>query len=842
MVETASTDKLFRELQNAITRKLRSVTHTDAIRLWEQNLRHHILECLVQKAKSDTQVDELIKAIPHLHQDGGVKLADFLEEMTAFTGHLQKSKCKYPVRLMQAIAIKPMNVQAALDHLNLCELEKLSAKQVFCATVLKAELLSATGKIQEAYTLLKPLMAQKNQPLSLRFSCSMRFAKLSRTRNTGETKSTLTEIIRKINASKSCANMWRRELAECTHELATLLMQCGHHQEALLLEQRSLQSWQQLHPDQPDRIDVQLMQAASLRSLSFAQDELGETALSQASLMQATNIVQKLLSQYPENDALQSELPKSHDVLGDIHVGNLDLDKALKAYSSSAAIGAHLQFRDPVNVRWKIEEIGSAIRIAQVLKKMGRTQDALTMLTTYQPKLEVLIEQDPENLELRATLAQMRLLIGDLYWLRQEHSHAEAEFREALVQLNCAIVKDAHSTRWLLMHLMILQRLAEFERSKGELDRAFEILGIARNAISKAIKENVHAKKLRQFFVAINTRMSDCAFDNGKTSIGMEVQKQTLQQATEYQKERPDSMPWLTLLCRIQTHASRHCLSLGLMQESRALWEQAIASLNHQCTLHPENIEIADFLVQAQLLKVEWLCQLGDLEEAYRIALILITQIQVTQKNISDAETRQSLLCECLEHFSFCCHHLQKTQQELSALNELQRIRSGLLKADPDSVPLKTKYYELLVAMARNALKTGSMHRCAELYQEALKGFNDLHEQHRSNMSYWLSIGDILVHLGQTYQHLNNAAATQLTLSKALQVADWLAKEGSDSYVMQLAATKIIFAVSQSSAYQSQKLDLLKMAENQAKSLHHHSQDPAVNSLIREISQQLTQT
>lgn len=275
MVETVSTDKLFRQLQNAITSKLRSVTHTDAIRLWEQDLRRHALECLAQKAKSDTQVADMLKTIPLLDQAGGVKLSDFLAQMTTFTGQLQKSKCKYPVRLMQAIAIKPLNVQAALDHLNFCALEKLSAKQVFCATVLKAELLSATGSVQEAYALLKPLMTRKNQPLSLHFSCSMRFAKLSRTRNTAETESTLTEIIRQINTSKSANSMWRHELAECTHELATLLMQCGRHQEALLWVQRSLQTWQLLSQDQPDRIDVQLMHAASLRSLSVAQDELG---------------------------------------------------------------------------------------------------------------------------------------------------------------------------------------------------------------------------------------------------------------------------------------------------------------------------------------------------------------------------------------------------------------------------------------------------------------------------------------------------------------------------------------------------------------------------------------
>jgi hypothetical protein len=104
-----------------------------------------------------------------------------------------------------------------------------------------------------------------------------------------------------------------------------------------------------------------------------------------------------------------------------------------------------------------------------------------------------------------------------------------------------------------------------------------------------------------------------------------------------------------------------------------------------------------------------------------------------------------------------------------------------------------------------------------------------------------LSIGDILIHLGQTYQHLNNAAATQLTLNKALQLAEWLTQEGRDSYVMQLAATKIIFAVSQSTAYESQKVDLLKLAEIQAKSLHQHSENPALTSLIRDISKKLAQ-
>ena len=839
MVKTASSDRLFRLLQSAITSKLRSVMHTDAVRLWEQDLRRYALECLIQKANADSDVANTLNAIPKVDQEGGIKLAILLDQLATFTGQLSKSKCKYPLRLMQAVVIKPMNVQAALDHLQSCELDKLTAKQMYCATILKAELLNATGNVQEAYALLKPLMSQKGQTMTLRLSCSMRFAKLARTRNTNEAQSTLMEIIRQIDTSKSNPLLWQREFAQCTHDLATLLLQCGHHQQSSQWELRSLQAWHQLRQDQPDRLDIQLLEAASLRTLSFARDEIGETELSQESLQKATNIVQKLLSEYPGNDTLESELPKSHDVLGDIHVRNLNLDKALKEYSASAAIGAHLHFRDAANVRWKFEEIGSAMRIAQVMKKMGRTQDALTLLATYRPKLDALIAQDPANLEHRATMTQMRLLIGDLHWLRQDHVQADLEFREALVQLNWANDQDAQNTRWLLMQLMVTQRLAEIERSKGELDKAFAILSKARHAVSNAINQDVHTRKLRQFFVAINTRLSDFAFDNGKTSLGMDVQKQALQQATEYQKEHPESMSWLTLLCRIQIHSSKHCLKLGLMQESRALWEQAISSLTQQCKLHPENIELADYLVQAQLGKVEWLCQLGDLEEAHRISLILITQIRVSQKNVSDAETRQSLLCECLEHFSFCCHHLQKNDQELAALQELARIRSGLLKAHPESVPLQTQYYELLLSMGRNALNSGLMQRGAEFFQEALRGFNDLHEKHNNNLSYLLTIGDILVYLGQTYQHMSNVAASQLTLNKALQVAEWLGKAGHDSYVMQLAATKIFFAVSQSTAYQSQKLDLLKLAENQAKLLHVHSQNPVVNSLIQDISEQL---
>jgi tetratricopeptide (TPR) repeat protein len=838
MIKSASTDSLFKLLQNAITSKLRSVTHTDAVRLWEQDIRRYVLECLIQKAKFDAHVANTLTAIPQLDQVGGVKLATFLDQMAEFTGQLQKSKCTYPLRLMQAVVIKPMNVQAALDHLDHCESVKLTGKQLYCVNILKAELLSATGKIQEAYELLKPLLSQKGQTMSLRLSYSMRFARLAKTRNTAEAQNVLIDIVEQIDGSKASAYMWKREFAESTHDLATLLMQCGHHQEALQWVQRSLQAWHTLCQDHPHRMDAQLLQAAALRTLSFVQDELGQSALSQSALTQATHIVEKLLAQYPGDDILKSELPKNHDVIGDIHMGNLDLDKALKEYSASAAIGAHLHSRDPQNIRWRIEEISSAMRIAHVLKKMGRHQEALSMLTTYRLKLDALLAQDPENLEHRATMAQMSLQVGDLYWLKQDHLQAAIEFREALTQLKYALDRDAQSTRWLLMHLMVKQRLAELEISTGELDKAFEILSIARDVISNALSQDIHTKKLHQFFVAINTRLSDCAFNSGKTSVGMEVQKQTLQQATHYQKERPDSMSWLTLLCRVQTHASRDYLKLGLMQESRALWEKAILGLQRQSEQHPGNIEIADYLVQARLLEVEWLCQQGELEEAHRIALILLTQIRVSNKDFSDTSTRQSLWCECLEHFAFCCHHLEKNDQEMAALKELERIRKDLLMAHPESVPLQTQYYELLMAMGKSALKTGLAQQGEALLQEALKGFNDLHEKHSNNPNYLLSIGDILVCLGQTYQQLNNAAASQLTLNKALQVADWLGKVGHDSYVMQLAATKIFFAVSQSSAYATRKKDLLKLAESQAKHLHVHSQNPAVNSLLEDISQQ----
>jgi hypothetical protein len=544
------------------------------------------------------------------------------------------------------------------------------------------------------------------------------------------------------------------------------------------------------------------------------------------------------LAENPANDALESELPKSHDVMGDIHMDNLDLDKALSEYSASAAMGAHLSFRDPLNIRWKLEEISSAMRIAQVLKKMARIDDALTMLATYRCNLEDLIAQDTENLEHRATMAHMLLQIGDLHWLQQDHSQADKEFAAALVHVNFAIGRDTHYPRWLLMHLMVMQRLAELDISKGQLDSSFDILDKARHIVAHALNQDIHTKKLRQFFVAINTRLSDCAFDNGKTSIGMKVQEMTLQQATDYQQEHPESMPWLTLLCKIQTHAASHYLKLGMMQESRALWEKVITCLTEKCEQHPENIEIADNLVRAQLVKVEWLCQQGLLQDAHRVSLVLLTQIRISQQNLSDAKIRQSLLCECLEHFAFCCHHLNKNEQELAALKELERMRKDLLQVRPDSVVLQTQYYDLLLAMGRCALKTGNLHQSTTYLNASLRGYNELHEKQAKHPNYLLAIGDILVCLGQAYQYLNNPGASQMTLEKALQVAHWLTEIGRDSYAIKLAAVKILFAISQTTAYESHKMDLLKQAEHQAKQLQNHLENPVLNALVQNISQQ----
>lgn len=834
----ASSDRLFKTLQSAITSKLRSVTQTDAIRQWEQDVRRYTLERLTQKAKTQGALADALKSIMGVDREGGVKLAILLEELAHFTGQLRPSGCKYPLRLMQAIMVKPMNVQAALDHVEACNLDKLSALQLYCVHALKAELLSATGKIQDAYALLKPLVIQKSQTMALRLSCNMRFAKLARTRNTLEAQSTLLATLEEIEASKPDATKWNREFAECAHELATLLLLCGQHQQALHWVQRALNVWQQLRQEHPQRIDIQLIQAGSLRTQALTLDEMGKTEDSQAALIQATKIVQQLVAKDPANDTLESELPKSHDVMGDIHMGNLDLDKALQEYSASAAIGAHLHFRDPWNIRWKLEEISSAMRIAQVLKKMARIDDALSMLATYRTGLETLIAQDPDNLEHRATIAQMLLQTGDLHWLQQDHTRADTEFREALAQLNVAIERDTHYPRWLLMHLMVMQRLAELAISKGLLDVAFNVLDKARHIVANAMSQDIHAKKLRQFFVAINTRLSDCAFDNGNTSIGMQVQEVTLQQATRYQQEHPESMPWLTLLCKIQTHAASHNLKLGLMQESRELWEKVIPCLTEKCEQHPENLEIADDLVRAQLVKVEWLCQQGLLLEAHRVSLVLLTQIRVSQQNLSDAKTRQSLLCECLEHFAFCCHHLNKCDQELAALKELERMRKDALQARPDSVVLQTQYYDLLLAMGRSALITDQFQQSTTYLNAALRGYNDLHEKQPHHPNYLLAIGDILVCLGKAYQNLNNAGASQLTLDKALQVAQWLSQLGSDSYVIQLAVAKILFAISQSRAYESQKMDLLKQAENQAQRLQHHLQNPVVNALIQDIAQQ----
>lgn len=839
MVRTTNAESLFKTLQTAITRKLRSVTHTDAVRQWEQSVRRYGIERLVKRAKTDKAVAASLQAIRKVEQADGIKLALLLPQLAEHAGKLQSGNAKYPVALIQAVMIKPMNVQATLEYLSACDKNDLTTEHRFCVALLEAELLSATGQVQVAFDLLKPLLQQTHDvPLAMQLSGQLRFARLARSRRTSEAESALHHAMALIRETGTDAHTWDLELAECARELAGLHVLCGQHASALQWAQRALAALDRLLAIHHKRVDLQLLRAMTLRTMALAQHDMDEDAPSKDLFREAAAIVERLVSEDPEDNNLESELPRSHDVLGDIHMANLDLEKALAEYRASAAIGAHLEFRDPLNVRWQLEAINSALRIALVLKKMGQTQDGLDILSLYEPKLEALIAQDPNNLEHRATNAQLKSQMGDLYWKQQSHQTAADVFSAALEQLQYVIDRDSHPMRWILLRLMITQRLSEFEFSRGDWDASFRLLNPARDSIVHAMAEGVHTKKLREFFVAITTRLSDCSFDSGKTTVGMQVQESALAFATQYQNEHPKALAWKVLLSGIQTHSASHYLKLGMMAESRTLWEKAVNSLTLLSAQHEENLEVSDYLIRAQLVQVVWLCKSGEIEAAYNKSREVLATLRLSQDQLEGGANRQELLCECLEHHALTCFHMDNKEEEMRALQEIESIRKALLKAHPDSASLLEQYSRVRMAMGQRALQSSQLQVAVAHLNEALKGYNTLHEQRKEHAAYLLAIGNILISLGHAYDLCKNTKAVQTVFNQALLVAGWLGRAGQENYMMRFSAVGILFSVAQSAVYANSKHELLRMAEEHARHLLNTSQNPAVMALLNQITQQ----
>lgn len=835
MEQTTSPAHLFKLLQTAITRKTRSLIQTDAVQLWEQDVRRSCIDLLVQQSANSPSISASLNAIFHLETPEGIKLAVLLEELSGHASRLKTAPSTYPALLMQAIMVKPMNVEAAWTLLNELEPALCTTEQVFCIEIIKAELLDAMGRHQEGYERLKPWLQQVNPSLSLRLSCHLRYARMAKSRNTLQAEQVMMNAVQLIESVSKDRSSWSTEFAECARELALLYLACGKHRSALRWGQRALTIFDQLLLDQPDRLDLQLLRATCLRTMAIAERELNNDVVSQKLFSEAIEIIEKLVSNDPQNGHAESELPRNHDVLGDIHLAKLDLDQALHEYSASAAISAHLAFRDPMNMRWRLEEISSAMRIASVLKKTGRTLDSLSMIHAYQDKLKALIEQDPDHLDYRAAFAQMKIQIGDLHWTQQLHDQAADEFREAFEQVTVAMGKDPHYPRWMLLHLLTLHRLAEVEFSRGNLEAAAKTLQQAQSAIVEALKENAHTRKLRQFFVAITTRLSDCIFAIGKTSSAIAVQDKALQLATRYQQEQPDSLPWLLLLSGIQTQTAQQKLRLGLLQESQSLWETAIDSLSQLKASHTENSELTTHLFRALLVKVEWLYQSEQWTQALTLSMEIRDQLHDSQVALSSQEHHQDLLCNCLHHMAYCCHHLGLKEQEFEALQSLEKWRKAALHSDPQSMVLQAQYHAMQIAIGKAMLKAGLVKPAIAYFNEALKGYNALHEKQKKHPDYLLAIGEILINLGQAHHSLANIEATRLVLSKTLLIAGWLGKAGEQNYAMRLGAAQLLLAVAQSPLYAHSQKTLLEMAQSHAVFLQATAQNPALDTLFKTI-------
>ena len=454
-------------------------------------------------------------------------------------------------------------------------------------------------------------------------------------------------VLRQKAAQKSPSSQGERQLAEAMNDLAKLLPDQGHLNDASALCQQSLEKLRRLSVESPADSNVKSDLARVLATLgtvakykgslkaardfyeevrrireeltlavpdddylamntSYSDCDLAWTTEVQGNEREAQQLLERAfeiqknsLTRQPENTFWQEDFCQTASLLGAVSKAQGNLTEAIKMYEMACDSGRRLAKSDPTEI-WT-----RARSLAETLEKMsigyrlqGRLDEAIASANEGLEIRENVLKRDAGHAAFRAEKAWSQTIVAEALFALGRDTEAAPEYAAAVAQYNSLVACDPENTLWKSQLAWILIDSGEMFLADGKADGAFAQLSGASDIMRELLPLDLENVSWRWQAAWIDGIRARALFSQGEQNLahGITVAREAVglqKTACEIAKDnllmQQDYAVTLDTLGQFLSRQSNFPEATVQLQASRRL-------LSDLTTKDPSNLELKKYL------------------------------------------------------------------------------------------------------------------------------------------------------------------------------------------------------------------------------------------------------
>ncbi len=290
--------------------------------------------------------------------------------------------------------------------------------------------------------------------------------------------------------------------------------------------------------------ELRRTEAVALMDLVETLQALGDVPAALASANRASNIIQELLEQDPNNMGYQRDLSISMEGIGDVLMASGRREEALEEYRKSLAITEKIAASAPNNPTWQRDLSIAYNKIGDVLVAARQTEEALVEFRKALAIRERLIIDDPNNEQVLRDLSISYNKIGEMLTRNGKHYEALVEYRTGLAIRERLVAANPGNAQRQRDMSVSHERIGDALVAAG--DRAEALLEYRK---SLAITEKLHAAdpghtEWQRDLSVSYSRLGDMLTHEGKHAEALEVYRKDTAIAEKLAATDPHNADW----------------------------------------------------------------------------------------------------------------------------------------------------------------------------------------------------------------------------------------------------------------------------------------------------------
>ncbi|HYZ83625.1 MAG TPA: serine/threonine-protein kinase [Bryobacteraceae bacterium] len=354
---------------------------------------------------------------------------------------------------------------------------------------------------------------------------------------------------------------------------------------------KALEMRERLSKSKPGDVERQMSVAESVRSLGDMQWQLGQTTAALVSYDRARSILQPLQEAHPSR-RLDHALAEVQHRLGDAEASVNDTTKAISTYQQALATYTSWMKEEPTN---KIARRGvsmSLLRMAHMLNRLGRRQEALKHLQQALRIRQALSKEEPTSLTARRDLMTVYNRIGDLLGNPYTENLGDlkgalANYQESLAIARDIAAKDPFNARAFYDLAITYMRVGDLLKDMGSHTERLKMYRAGKEITEASLRSDPKNQEIKYNLALLQHRIALVHRAAGENVLALRALEEAVNTSRDLASLPQANQRYLYEFGSVQGTLGDQKLQMGDMDGARQAYEAHLATIQKVAASDP---------------------------------------------------------------------------------------------------------------------------------------------------------------------------------------------------------------------------------------------------------------